>query len=139
MGGVYTLHQVCMTLVAVLGIVAAVLSFVNTHLAFDSLSALRWTLPALAAYAYLMVLSVLLLVAAAFGAAGPVAWLGCLGSFSGSGLFAIYLGLLILSFVGGMHYGLAMGIACIVVGVLSVVLGLTWKERDTATYYSLIN
>ncbi|EQC34110.1 hypothetical protein SDRG_08319 [Saprolegnia diclina VS20] len=139
MGGLYTLHQVCMTLVALVGVTAAVLSFVTTTFAFGELGALRATLTSLGAFAYLFVLSVLLLLAAAFGALQPLLWLGCLGSFTGSGLYATYLGLLIYTFLGGAAYGLPMSVFCIAVGVLSIVLGLAWKERDTATYYSLVN
>ncbi|CAK4720087.1 hypothetical protein LEN26_019406 [Aphanomyces euteiches] len=130
------LHQVFMMLCSLVGMAAAGYLFATASYNFES--NLRYTVAQLVVFAALFGLSLLLFLATSFGASKPLRWFGVMGSFTGSGLYVIYLALLV-SFYEGGSFGTFASISLGCVGVLSILLGLAWHEKDTSSYYGLLS
>ncbi|KAF0695690.1 Aste57867_13512 [Aphanomyces stellatus] len=131
-----TIHQLCLVLCSLVGIGAA--GYLLGTTTYDFIGNLKISVATIIVFASIFVLSLLLLLATAFGAPMPVRWLGVLGSFSGSGLYVIYLGLLV-SVHATNTFGMVGGFFCFAVGLFFFIFGLAWREKESSGYGALLS
>ncbi|ETW09952.1 hypothetical protein H310_00373 [Aphanomyces invadans] len=136
MGGIHTFHQLCMSLCALVGIGGAGYAVATTSFDFHA-NALQSSIVQILLLGGLFALSFLLFLATALGAALPVRWFGMMGSFTGSGIYAIYLGLLVSHHVDNI-VGTTGTFMCIAVGIASALYGLAWREKDSSGYSAFV-
>ncbi|CAK4077036.1 unnamed protein product [Aphanomyces euteiches] len=129
---VHVVHQVVMGLCALLVCVVNIWLF--TILRYDFVAQPRWTVTCILLYVAHLALAVVLLLATVGGMVAPIRWFGIMGSFRGSGLFVIYLGVVTLVHLANT-FGLVAGFICIASGVFFLLYGLLGRER-TSLYYT---
>ena len=130
------IHQIQLTLSATLLFISAAYSIITSKYYFSSLEATKASISRIATHLFLLVVSVALLAASAFGSRVPHVWFSLLDSYKGTGFFMIYLGFFVLNISDEL--GLVTAIIAISTGVASIVYSIMNPDANKKTDKTLL-